>query len=826
MILTAAAVGVVAILPGAVLFRLPVLDRARRASLPAEERLFWQIVISLAWSIAVVLALAALGAYRFDRLVVANLSLVIVAVALARGRLWYAGGAARVSATALVPLALVGLAAARFFPSSEYIIGGKDPGGYVNQGVLISTRGSLVVREPEVAALTLPTRTLFFNSHEREEYFDNRFMGFFLQDPDTGQVVGQMPHLFPASIAIAYDLGGVRGGLSTVGLWAVLGVLAVYFVGARILGRPAAFAASVLLPLNLIEVWFARYPNAEVVIQALLFAALLALARAHQDGDPFFSPVAGVLGGLLIFTHIQALLALSAIGAAVALAWIVDGRRMRLAFLAPLAAGAVLGWVYWSGPMRASFWRPLTYLRNLPGGAVTAAIVIGLAALGLALWLRRSGASRVRAAIPVGLSAALAVLAVYAWWLRAPGGKLTDWDAAALRTFVDVYALPLGMIAALAGLITVVPRRFWRDPAFVLTGAAFAVFLFYKLQVVPEHLWLARRFLPVILPSTLLLAAAAALGTWDQRPRGPQVVRAILGAIVLIVLGQQYRIQAAPVVPHVEFKGVVAHVDDLARRFTDRDLVIVESRDASDVHVLAVPLAYMHGRRVLWLENAVPDKALFEAFLADALRRYDRVFFLGGGGTDLISPAVRATPVTYVQLHAPSFLVTPWNDYRAGIRPYKFDYSLYRLERGPTTSGGFALDIGFEDDLSVVRFGDKEMTDGRTFRWTSPQSFVSVRGLTGREREIALVMHDGGRPAAAAPASVEVFLGEVPLGRIAVGSGFREYVRPVTPAALQAALAAPGRQIRLVSSTWKPSAYDDSPDRRDLGVMVDRVEIR
>ena len=47
--------------------------------------------------------------------------------------------------------------------------------------------------------------------------------------------------------------------------------------------RPSAAAA--LLALNVMEVWFARYPNTEVVMQALLFAALLANARAHVDGD-------------------------------------------------------------------------------------------------------------------------------------------------------------------------------------------------------------------------------------------------------------------------------------------------------------------------------------------------------------------------------------------------------------------------------------------------------------------------------------------------------------------------------------------------------------
>jgi hypothetical protein len=276
----------------------------------------------------------------------------------------------------------------------------------------------------------------------------------------------------------------------------------------------------------------------------------------------------------------------------------------------------------------------------------------------------------------------------------------------------------------------------------------------------------------------------------------------------------------------VEFKGLVAHVAGLAARLTDRDLLVVESRGASDVHVLAIPVAYLHGRRVLALENETPDKTMFETFLVDALTKYERVFFLGGGGTDLVSPGIRATPVTYVRFEAPSYLATPWNDYKAGIRQYKFHFSLYRLELGAPPMDGFSLDVGFEDDLQVVRFGDKELTEDRTFRWAGRQSYVTVRGLTGREREIVFELADGGRPAAAEPAALDVFLGEEPLGRLEVSGSFREYRLPVTPAALAQAMASPGRQLRLVATTWKPSAYLDSPDTRELGVMVDRVEIR
>ena len=50
-------------------------------------------------------------------------------------------------------------------------------------------------------------------------------------------------------------------------------------------------------------------------MQALLFAALLAFARAHQDDDAFFAPVAGVLAALLIFLRFDGLLVVAGIAA-------------------------------------------------------------------------------------------------------------------------------------------------------------------------------------------------------------------------------------------------------------------------------------------------------------------------------------------------------------------------------------------------------------------------------------------------------------------------------------------------------------------------------
>ena len=346
--------------------------------------------------------LARFDGYRLSRLLLINGALAALILIAGRNRLGYGTTAARPTWSVLLPIALVALGCWRFFPPAEYIIGGKDPGTYVNEGVQIAKTGSLYIREPVVASVPPATRDLFFHDYRQESYYGVRFMGFFLEAPSSGVTIGQFPHLYPASIAVAYDLNGLTWALGVVGAWGILGVLAVYFAGARFVGRPAAWAAAVLLTLQVLEVWFARSPGSEPATQALLFAALLAFARAHQEQDRYFGPVAGALLGLLIFLRIDAFMAVAAVLGAAIGSWIVTGLKPRVGFLVPLAAAGIVGWFYVTVTLRPYSKDMLTYLTTLPplvvGGAIAAAVVgvIVLEAIGCG-----SGATRrLRAGAP------------------------------------------------------------------------------------------------------------------------------------------------------------------------------------------------------------------------------------------------------------------------------------------------------------------------------------------------------------------------------------------------------------------------------------------
>jgi hypothetical protein len=803
-------------IPGALALRLPLADRARRERLDWDERAFWAVVLSAAWSVGLAFTLAAFGAYSLNRLLIVTAACAGALAVTYRSRLLYhAATAPRVQA--IVPALLFGFALWLYHPAAEYIIGGKDPGVYMNEGVQIAQRGDVVTYDVLVQSVPAALLDLFVPPHHSQTYYGIRFMGFFLIDPGSGRVVGQFPHLYPAAIAIGYGLDGLSGARQVSSICAALGVVALFFLAARLVGRPAATVAGALLAVNVIQVWFARYPNSEIVTQVLILAGMLAFARAYIDGDRFFGPIAMLLIGLSLFARIDSVFAIAAVCAAMILLRL-EGRSAGASFYVPLIATAVAGGLYFSQILTPYADRPIeTAERNLGAiAALGAAIVAAYIVTG-----RKAAAPFLRTWIPRALALALAALAVYAYFFRVPGGRLALHDANALRTYAW-YVHPAALAAAVAGLCLVIWRGFWRDPAWLIAVAVYGLFFFYKIQIVPEHFWMARRFLPVILPATTLCIGAVLMewaGTanaWTMR-----IPRIALRLVLVGLIAWSFVESTRPILRHVEYAGIIPRVESLAARIANDELLVVESRNASDLHMLALPLAYIYAKPVLVLDSPKPDKLVFASFVDWARQHYRQVYFLGGGGTDLLSSTVAVEPVASERFQVPEY-ESRRNAYPTRVRYKEFDYGLYRFVKPNAMTGPLTLDIGDKDDLYVVRFHAKERDRRGTFRWTQRQSYISIPSLNPAWHDLVLWMQNGGRPAKAAPARVEVFLNDRSLGAVVVGARFEPYAFSIREREPHAESAT----IRLVTDTWNPRAAMGADDNRDLGVIVDRVEIR
>jgi hypothetical protein len=434
------------------------------------------------------------------------------------------------------------------------------------------------------------------------------------------------------------------------------------------------------------------------------------------------------------------------------------------------------------------------------------------------------------------LAVATVAAAAYAYFLREPVGRLAVHDAHALRVF-GWYVGPVGLLAAIAGFCALAWTRFWKDPVLLTAGVFVSTFVFYKIRIVPEHFWQARRYLPVILPFACLMMAAGAFVAYRQRlgpaPSSVPMVARIRAALlflappvaVLAFVGWTFAAATRPILHHVEYAGLIPALERLAGDFGDRDLVLVEPRYSSDTHVLATPLSYIYARNVLLFSSPRPDRAQLEQFLSWAAGTYDRVFLVAEGGLDIASPAIGVTPVRNERFAIPEY-ESAKNAYPREVRQKKFSLNIYLLQPGGQAAPMLDIDIGGFDDPWVLRMFAREEQDGVTYRWVRDRSLVGFVGFPSSARAIVVRAGDGGRPAAAGPASVEVFLNDHPIGTVTVRGGFAEYRLEVPPELAADAAARPVQAlVRLVCTTWSPKDVLGGSDDRALGVMLDRIRV-
>ena len=827
-------------LPGFLLFRLPRGNRSLRAALPAEERLFWSVVLSAAVSSIGALALAGAGAYSLDRVLLVNLALCVLLALAARGRFRLGAEAAPVTRTAAAPAALLLLAAGIFFfvPPAEYINGGRDPGLYIAEGIQLSREGGFFSDDPLVRDLPEASRDLFFRPEPANAVFESaRFMGYFVRDFDQGVVVGQFPHLYPAWIALAYEMNGLTGARYVHGLWAVGGVLAVYFLGAALFGRRAGFVAAGLLTLNVAQVWFARYFISEPFLQVFVFAALLAFVRSQDEQPRFFAPIAGVLASLTIFAHLSGAVFMAALGAAAIAARILGG-RLHLSFLLPLfGVGAAAIFYYVTVLPHYALSLPVRVAAGRQPFQLLAATVAGLTA-GV-LFVRFAGPRIARLLDrwlpPLGFGILMTLL-VYGLFFRESRSIFTQppLEVEGLVTFMFYYLQPIGLIAALAGWALISGDRFRRALPFLAVVAAYSLFYFYDARITPDHFWAARRYMPVLLPAALLLAGAAFFtpigagarrwAAWCATP-GATGARTAAGILVVFGLAVQYGSAMRPILRHTEHAGMIPAVESLARRIGPNDLLVVSSRSASEAQTFALPLAYIYDRNVLALRYSSPDPEAFGVFLDWARRHYDRVLFMGGGGTNLLTRRITPKMISTDRFSVP-FYDRALRAYPQGVDSWEFDFGIYELSPEPVPPGPVEIDIGSGFDLYVGNMHAKgTSSEGRSFRWTRARSTVWIVGAPPEASELVLTL--SGRLEQAGIAPVQIVLNDRLLATLSPGDGYERYTVPIPPdLAREMAERDEASELRIETQPWTPSRLLGLPDDRNLGIRLDRVVIR
>ena len=452
-------------------------------------------------------------------------------------------------------------AAVMVFPGFEYATGDRDPGAYVEHAAAIARTHSIDFTDDLVVA-KLPGGVS--PGAEWAAMWD--------EPRHPGTIFPQFYHLWPALLATAKDTGGFTGLFNTGPLLAVVAIAVAVAVARRLAGLPAAWAVALLLSANMLEVWQAKYPTAEIFGQMLFVGALLGVVLAVQTGWRSAAALAGILLGLSYLERADGIvLVLFGWGA---LCLLLAARRFdqRAAwFGAGLLVLLPYGF-YQAYDLAAHY----TEGNNVPRfGTVVGVMAAAAVAGGVLAWQRRLAAAVIAWAEPPRtrfvLGTAFVALCGGLMLLGGLRPKLFGHDFITIngrrgRSFDEINLIRLSWFFSLPGLALMlvgfgyVAWRRWRFDRWIVAvpTAALLTLYCYHLHNSPYLMWATRRFVTSVVPGmVLVMGFGATLLFLVLRRFLPRLIGAGLVAALVIGLTAFYLSESWPLRSHNENGGSV-----------------------------------------------------------------------------------------------------------------------------------------------------------------------------------------------------------------------------------------------------------------------------
>jgi hypothetical protein len=522
------------------------------------------VVLAITATVGVVglfsLATAHLGIHRLSTVLPFSAALLAFFAVLA----WFGGGRPRVVLDLPSLLAMAGsgaLAGWLLLPGFHYVAGDKDPGGYVMHAFEIARSGSYQWHDPLLTTAGLPVQLQGPGS---------RFPGIWVHDAATGQIIPQFYHLWSALMATSYDLHGYGGLANTGAICGIFAVLAAVVLARRLGGIVAAGAVGLVLATNMMQVWQAKYPTAEVVAQLYYLGALLGVIIAVQTKWRWPALLAGVLIGVGYLDRADGLLLVLAAVVGLAALWILrrfDARAWY--FLAGLVATVPYG--LWQAYVPAALYSRAAQIPKLSLVLAGMAVcLVGAVALRRPL---RPVADRVTAGLErplfqrrAGLLLTAGALGLFLIGLARPAFETdtTYYGPRLIRTYDEhnLYRLSWffswpGLVLMLLGIAVLLLRR-WTASSWLVLGMTVALLTLYAWHAKnsPYFMWVGRRFVPTVIPGMVVLIGIGLAWIWGVRRRGipkvagPAVALGLAAFIAAVQLNE-----SVPLRSHDEWGG-------------------------------------------------------------------------------------------------------------------------------------------------------------------------------------------------------------------------------------------------------------------------------
>ena len=674
------AVLLLVLLPG-VAFWLLMGSRAQ-ITLRGLEALFLWLLVGLATVSWLALTLAELEIFSLPLLVglVIGVTILLVGFGWQRGYRWRSLRQLAWGWPDLVVGLLLIIAVFLSGRPSEYIVGGRDHGVYVNTGIHIAKTGAILVYDEEITAVPEALRPVLVWPETRPYQAGfpgpwsegQRLSGLTIRDTDVGIYLPHAFHLYPALIAVFFAAGGVPLALLTTMILALLGSLAIYLSTTRLFGQPIGLLTLLLLTFSVTQVWFTGYPTAEIMVQFFFWGGLFSLLLLLESGDRATAVLAGASFGLLSLAKLDTVLIPVLLGIAFVYLWLRQQfrpsywwgiavylilnlqalwhasfiatiyfldhliRSILPTFLADPLVAAASNYPYpmdWLSRLLAANWLALL-LGVLGLIVVTALLRYGRNLSGRALnWLFQHP-KRWQIGLPVGIGLLVLGTAVTSQISEPPLPFISEQAFQLTR----LYLTRAGLLAGGLGLLMLIYQAETtavRIALFILLGNVAPLYLLGAGTAL-DHFWVVRRFVPLAFPAFIM---GMAWLIWFLRPRGrlPWPAGIVpLGLLLLLLAGFGQHLRAIAGV--VEYDGLTNELSALAEQFPEDAVLLLETQ--TPAQILDLPLWFLFDQTVFTIRTEVRDDPALQTAVATWQANGRSVYWIAVNG---------ATPPVWTQ---------------------------------------------------------------------------------------------------------------------------------------------------------------------------------
>ena len=579
--------------PGWVMLRF-LLGR-KLISLPGSfERIFAGAAFSVLITSLGGFALAILGIFSIYLLFIVCLVVGIVFVLLSFGNKLAASEEPPVAGLIFFGVAIL-IAVALWHDPFSYIFGGWDPGVYTNTGVHLARTGEINYTDDFFASLPENRKMLF--THHRQ-YIHQRFPGFLLADLSEGKIQPQFHHLYPVWIAVFYSLFGIKFALFVNVVFGFLSIMALYFLCGNFFSREVGIVATLLLLLNVAQLWQVRFQTSEVMTQFFLLLMIYMSGFFFREENRWWGLFSVLAFGCALFTRYDTLLYLPLVMIGLYL-MALSGRARSTRLPASGLAVVLLWFILYKTitPLYLPLWGDIRPYMSAIIGAVAIAVI-----LAVIFWFafKKYGSAISEFFSSSGFRwsvvALIALLAIYAYFVRPEINHTMDGkNFVALGWFMSPWGL--GMMVAGAGIFILKVKRL-DQLLLLLMGAVSSIVYIHSRLNDDFYMWTVRRYIPLVIPLFAVLISYFIITVSRKMKRAKVAVIVVLALVTAV----PPLVRGKAVIAGNDYRELEDFIDEFASDLDPEGIYIC------DGYWLAQPLNLMYGLNTLVVSDVNDEK--------------------------------------------------------------------------------------------------------------------------------------------------------------------------------------------------------------------------